>query len=92
MLQEWALGLVRDGGVFAGVRPSTVPAAERGITIGVVVTHPDGPRLGDPLDRTASASASGELSLFGTRDHRGARVGSTGVVPFSCQATTTPSD
>jgi hypothetical protein len=90
MLQEWALGLVRDGGVFAGVRPSAAPAAERGITISVVVTDPDGPRLGDLLDRTASAS--GELSLFGTRDHRGARVGSTGVVPFSCQATTTLSD
>jgi NADPH:quinone reductase-like Zn-dependent oxidoreductase len=53
-LQERALALVRDGGAFVGVQPSAVPATERGVTISVVVTHPDGPRLGDLLARTAS--------------------------------------
>lgn len=54
VLQEQALALVRDGGNLVGVRPNAVPATERGITVGVVVTRPDGPRLGDLLARTAS--------------------------------------
>ena len=54
MLQEQGLALVRDGGAFVGVQPGAEPAAERGITVAVVVTHPDGPRLGDLLARTAS--------------------------------------
>lgn len=53
-LQEQGLALVRDGGAFVGVRPSAVPARQRGITVAAVVTHPDGPRLGDLLARTAS--------------------------------------
>ncbi|CAI7974342.1 Alcohol dehydrogenase GroES domain protein [Frankia sp. Hr75.2] len=56
-LQEQGLALVRDGGAFVGIRPNAVPATERGITVAVVVTHPDGPRLGDLLAR----AASGEL-------------------------------
>lgn len=58
-LQERGLALVRDGGAFVGVRPNAVPAAERGITVGVVVAHPDGPRLSSLLARTAS----GELPV-----------------------------
>jgi NADPH:quinone reductase-like Zn-dependent oxidoreductase len=54
VLQERGLALVRDGGVFVGVQPSAKPAAERGISVDVVVTHPDGPRLGGLLARTAS--------------------------------------
>jgi len=53
-LQERGLALVRDGGAFVGVQPSAEPAVERGITVDAVVTHPDGPRLGDLLARTAS--------------------------------------
>jgi D-arabinose 1-dehydrogenase-like Zn-dependent alcohol dehydrogenase len=53
-LQEQGLALVRDGGAFVGVRPGAAPAAERGITVDVVVAHPDGARLGDLLARTAS--------------------------------------
>ncbi|MGH3491106.1 MAG: alcohol dehydrogenase catalytic domain-containing protein [Actinopolymorphaceae bacterium] len=53
-LQERGLALVRDGGTFVGVRPNAVPATERGITIAVVITHPDGPRLRDLLLRTSS--------------------------------------
>jgi NADPH:quinone reductase-like Zn-dependent oxidoreductase len=53
-LQERGLALVRDGGTFVGVRPNAVPATERGITVAVVVTHPDGPRLRDLLLRTSS--------------------------------------
>lgn len=54
VLQERSLALVRDGGAFVGVRPGAEPAAERGIAVTVVVTHPDGDRLGDLLARTAS--------------------------------------
>ncbi|PZG16577.1 NADP-dependent oxidoreductase [Nonomuraea aridisoli] len=53
-LQERGLALVRDGGAFVGVQPSAKPASERGITVAVVVAHPDGPRLGGLLARTAS--------------------------------------
>ncbi|MFG3437942.1 NADP-dependent oxidoreductase [Nonomuraea sp. NPDC047897] len=56
-LQERGLALVRDGGAFVGVRPNAVPAAERGITVAVVETHSDGPRLSGLLAR----AASGEL-------------------------------
>jgi NADPH:quinone reductase-like Zn-dependent oxidoreductase len=54
VLQERGLALVRDGGAFVGVQPSAKPATERGITVDVVVTQPNGPRLGDLLARTAS--------------------------------------
>jgi NADPH:quinone reductase-like Zn-dependent oxidoreductase len=54
VLQERGLALVRDGGTFVGVKPGAAPAAERGITVAVLVTHPDGHRLGDLLARTAS--------------------------------------
>ncbi|MEJ3747586.1 NADP-dependent oxidoreductase [Actinomycetes bacterium KLBMP 9797] len=54
VLQEQGLALVRDGGAFVGVRPNAVPATRRGIRVAVVVTRPDGPRLGDLLARTAS--------------------------------------
>lgn len=53
-LQDAALALVRDGGIYVGVLPSAQPAAERGITVATVITHADGPRLGDLLARTAS--------------------------------------
>jgi NADPH:quinone reductase-like Zn-dependent oxidoreductase len=53
-LQQEGLALVRDGGAFVGVRPNAVPATERGITVAVVETHPDGPRLGDLLARAAA--------------------------------------
>jgi NADPH:quinone reductase-like Zn-dependent oxidoreductase len=54
VLQEEGLALVRDGGTFVGVQPSAKPATERGITVDVVVAHPDGPRLGDLLTLAAS--------------------------------------
>jgi NADPH:quinone reductase-like Zn-dependent oxidoreductase len=54
VLQERGLALVRDGGAFVGVQPSAEPATERGITVNVVLAHPDGPRLGELLIRTVS--------------------------------------
>jgi NADPH:quinone reductase-like Zn-dependent oxidoreductase len=54
VLQEQGLALVRDGGAFVGVQPGAEPASERGITVAAVVAHPDGPRLAELLDRTAS--------------------------------------
>ena len=54
VLQERGLALVRDGGTFVGVRPGAAPPAERGIAVAVVVTQPDGHRLGELLARTAS--------------------------------------
>lgn len=56
-LQEQAVELVRDGGAFVGVQPGREVASERGITVAVVIAHPDGPRLGGLLER----AASGEL-------------------------------
>lgn len=53
-MQQAALDLVRDGGVFVGVQPSTEPAGERGISVVAVTAHPDGDRLADLLARTAS--------------------------------------
>ena len=53
-LQEAALALVRDGGIFVGVRPAAQLLAERGITVNTVLTHPDDPRLADLLARAAS--------------------------------------
>lgn len=52
--QERGVGLVRDGGVFVGVQPNTVPDSERGITVMAVATHGDASRLGELLARTAS--------------------------------------
>jgi NADPH:quinone reductase-like Zn-dependent oxidoreductase len=56
-LQEQGVALVRDGGLFVGVRPNAAPAEERGITVRVVVAEPDGARLAQLLD----AAASGHL-------------------------------
>ncbi|HEX6238258.1 MAG TPA: NADP-dependent oxidoreductase [Acidimicrobiales bacterium] len=53
-LQEQGVTLVRDGGLFVGVQPGAVPAEERGVTVRVVVTQPDGLRLAQLLDATAS--------------------------------------
>jgi NADPH:quinone reductase-like Zn-dependent oxidoreductase len=53
-LGEASLALVRDGGVFVGVQPSAVPAAERGVTVKTVIAHADGSRLGDLLARAVS--------------------------------------
>jgi NADPH:quinone reductase-like Zn-dependent oxidoreductase len=52
--QQRGVGLVRDGGVFVGVQPNTVPVSERGITVMAVATQADASRLGELLARTAS--------------------------------------
>ncbi|MGC4894532.1 NADP-dependent oxidoreductase [Micromonospora sp. DT31] len=52
--QERGFALVRDGGVFVGVRPNALPAAERGVTVRAVDVRPDGARLADLLARTAA--------------------------------------
>jgi NADPH:quinone reductase-like Zn-dependent oxidoreductase len=54
VLQEQGIALVRDGGIFVGVQPGAAPAEERGVTVQVVVTQPDGARLAELLDATAS--------------------------------------
>jgi NADPH:quinone reductase-like Zn-dependent oxidoreductase len=56
-LQEQGFALVRDGGIFVGVLPGAGPAAERGVTVRVIETQPDGARLAQLLD----AAASGRL-------------------------------
>lgn len=58
VLQERGVALVRDGGLFVGVQPSAVPAAERGVTVTAVSVAPDAPRLATLLER----AAAGELS------------------------------
>lgn len=54
VMQEEGLTLVRDGGIFIGVQPGAAPAEERGITVKVVVSAPDGARLAGLLARTAA--------------------------------------
>jgi NADPH:quinone reductase-like Zn-dependent oxidoreductase len=54
VLQEQGVALVRDGGQFVGVQPSAVPSEERGVTVRVVVAKPDGARLAQLLEATAS--------------------------------------
>ncbi|WP_054812695.1 NADP-dependent oxidoreductase [Nocardia arizonensis] len=53
-LQGQALALVRDEGVFVGVRPGDVPPTERGITVRAVQAHADGTRLRELLARAAA--------------------------------------
>jgi NADPH:quinone reductase-like Zn-dependent oxidoreductase len=52
-LQEQGVALVRDDGLFVGVKPGAEPAAERGVTTRVVVARPDGARLAQLLEATA---------------------------------------
>ena len=59
VLQEQALPLIRDGGRYVGMQPGNAPPAERDITVQVVVTHPDGARLGPLLE----AAAGGRLPV-----------------------------
>jgi NADPH:quinone reductase-like Zn-dependent oxidoreductase len=54
VLQEQGVALVRDGGLFVGVQPGAAPAEERGVAVRVVVTEPDGARLAQLLEATAS--------------------------------------
>jgi NADPH:quinone reductase-like Zn-dependent oxidoreductase len=54
VLQEEGVALVRDGGLFVGMQPGAAPAEERGVTVHVVVAQPDGARLAQLLDATAS--------------------------------------
>jgi NADPH:quinone reductase-like Zn-dependent oxidoreductase len=53
VLQDQGLALVRDGGIYLGVLPGAAPGTERGITVQVVDTRPDGARLAQLLDATA---------------------------------------
>ena len=59
VLQEQGVALVRGGGLFVGVQPGAAPAEERGVTVRVVETEPDGARLTELLD----AAASGRLPV-----------------------------
>lgn len=54
VMQDDAVALVRDGGIFIGVQPSFPPAPQRGVDIRVVAVAPDGERLSGILERTAS--------------------------------------
>ncbi len=54
VMQEQGLALVRDGGTFVGVQPGAQPTSERGITVAVVVSQPNGTQLSELLARTAS--------------------------------------
>ncbi len=56
-LQDQAAALVRDGGVFVGVRPNAAPPAGRGVSVHAVEVRADGARLAGLLD----AAASGRL-------------------------------
>ncbi|MBF6465679.1 NADP-dependent oxidoreductase [Nocardia beijingensis] len=53
-LQEEGLALVRDGGLFVGVRPGMAPAEQRDITVRAVETRFDAARLAQLLHDTAT--------------------------------------
>ncbi|MEL7977791.1 zinc-binding dehydrogenase [Isoptericola sp. F-RaC21] len=55
-MQDEAVTLVRDGGRFVGVKPGLEPREERGISVDVVVSHPDGPLLARLLDRVVDGT------------------------------------
>lgn len=57
VLQEQGVALVRDGGMFVGVRPGNAPPEERDVTVRVIETEPDGARLASLLE----AAAAGRL-------------------------------
>ena len=61
-LQERAVALVRDGGRFVGLMPSSPPAAERGVSIEAVGVVPDGAALAGLLARTASGELSARVA------------------------------
>jgi NADPH:quinone reductase-like Zn-dependent oxidoreductase len=63
-LQEQGIVLVRDGGLFVGVQPGAAPPEERGITVHVVVARPDGARLAQLLDATASGRLPVRVHAF----------------------------
>jgi len=68
VLQEGGLALVRDGGTFVGVQPGAGPPEERGVTVRVVVTEPDGARLAQLLDATASGHLPARVHAVATLD------------------------
>ena len=70
VLQEQGVALVRDGGLFVGVQPSAAPAEERGVTVRVVVSHPDGARLAQLLEATASGDLPARVHAVATARRR----------------------
>ena len=54
MIFAGGMPLVRDGGLFVGVRPGAEPPTERGITVRAVAVQPDGERLAGLLADAAS--------------------------------------
>lgn len=67
VLQERAVALVRDGGLFVGVQSAAVPAGERGVETRAVAVVADAARLAGLLERTATgelpARVAGVLPL-----------------------------
>jgi len=61
-LQERAVALVRDGGRYVGLTPSSPPVAERGVSIEAVGVVPDGARLAGLLERTASGELAARVA------------------------------
>lgn len=51
-----ALAAVKDGGVYIGVTPSSVPATVRGIRVDAVRVHADGARLAELLNLAVAGS------------------------------------
>jgi hypothetical protein len=86
VLQEQGVALVRDGGLFVGVQPGAAPAEERGVTVRVVVTQPDGARLAQLLGgsgvsatlirgRSRATARPPAVTHLDTRGVRRARLG-----------------
>lgn len=72
VLHEQALTLVRDGGLYVGVRPGAEPAAQRDITVRVLQSHPDSTRLTQLLAATASGHLPARVHAVVPLDQAGA--------------------
>ena len=92
VLQEQGMALVREGGIFVGMLPGAGPAEERDITVRVVVAKPDGARLAQLLDATASGHLPArvhavvpldEAAAAHRRSRRAACAGGSSLCPES---------
>ncbi|TDC11071.1 NADP-dependent oxidoreductase [Streptomyces sp. 8K308] len=71
-LQEHALRAVRDGGRFVGVQPASRLPEERGITVEVVVAHPDGALLARLLARVTTGELPARVHALAPLDEAAA--------------------
>lgn len=82
VLQADGVALVRDGGLFVGLRPAVLPTSERDVRVTAVGVVPDGARTAQLLERVAAGElvtrVAGELPLTEAAEAQ-RRAGEPGV-------------